>query len=533
MPNEDSKFAKIKFLDQFGSEPAFRIDGEDQFKTLCGVLCSMIYIIAILLAFLYYFIYFFYRLNPNLSMVNLTKGKADPIDLGKAGYFVSFVFREEGALKSSADYADTWFKIKANKVSVSISDSSTESPVFTKTPIAVDSCSEVTIDSTRFGGKIDGAIIGNASCLVFPEGFSIEGAETDSKYEFIEIQVQSCDETTPACKSTNINSGATIASSPELANTFNKVRKISLQMNFVEASIDFANYTHPVELSINSDYIFRLDVFKEKRHTFTYKPIIVESKTGILIESTTTISSIGFDSMTSTSTTRDPGERSFGLVDPEATVGRSSDYITILIKASNRQTTFTRTYMKLIDVFSGLGGISAVFIFVFSLLYSWYNQLQMEKLLINRGLLRSSDIEPSSIIYRIEEFNWFEVFRFKYFSMCLSRKMRIRRQQFLLCKEKLTDRTDILSFIKHKASFDVAFEALFLPYQKKMLRTLGAAYSQEDEMIQTDEALSLLRNGQKTEVDKNFDNWLDRNIQQNRGNGEEHNHNLRNRISPN
>lgn len=61
--------------------------------------------------------------------------------------------------------------------------------------------------------------------------------------------------------------------------------------------------------------------------------------------------------------------------------------------AENKELDVIRTYSKIIDLFSNIGGIAEVVTFIIAILYSWYNSIKMEGLLLNKGVLQVDNIE--------------------------------------------------------------------------------------------------------------------------------------------
>lgn len=67
---------------------------------------------------------------------------------------------------------------------------------------------------------------------------------------------------------------------PTAKGAYQKVRKMILEMNFVEAAADTSNYDSPILLHVNTNYKFNLDIYQEKFINFYYIPFTVETTTG-------------------------------------------------------------------------------------------------------------------------------------------------------------------------------------------------------------------------------------------------------------
>ena len=90
---------------------------------------------------------------------------------------------------------------------------------------------------------------------------------------------------------------------------------------------------------------------------------------------------------TTESTSREPWYKA-EYVEPDLTYGlRGTNYMTIRLQASNQRYVITRKYKKLIDVLSDVGGLAEVITFIIAVLYSWHNEIRLNQLLINEGIL--------------------------------------------------------------------------------------------------------------------------------------------------
>jgi len=84
--------------------------------------------------------------------------------------------------------------------------------------------------------------------------------------------------------------------------------------------------------------------------------------------------------------------------------------------------------------------------FFIAILYSWYNGITMEKLLLNRGVLQvDSKHQKHSRTEGRHPFSFCEMLKFNYLPMCM--KGNERFDLYEACSEKAEERTDFLQFI--------------------------------------------------------------------------------------
>jgi len=160
----------------------------------------------------------------------------------------------------------------------------------------------------------------------------LEGDSNSDTYDYIEIEILACDETLSTCKTRGMSPGVGLTESVATG-AFKKVRKMIVEMNFVEGVSDVEDYENPIKLHINTNYKFNLDIYQEKFITFYYIPFTMETTTGEFWDNTSTKTSISLDKTISDSTTRDPGAT---FQKPGQTETRSSNYINIKLASSNK-----------------------------------------------------------------------------------------------------------------------------------------------------------------------------------------------------
>ena len=104
---------------------------------------SCIFLVALVVSFLYYFYYYFLKISPNVTTSLLTLDTYPALHLGKANFFASFTFREEGAFRTAQAYDATWFRIHADLVTETHGAAGArggEAPTTTRAKVDVVNC---------------------------------------------------------------------------------------------------------------------------------------------------------------------------------------------------------------------------------------------------------------------------------------------------------------------------------------------------------------------------------------------------------
>lgn len=206
-----------------------------------------------------------------------------------------------------------------------------------------------------FEGLSSSAFSPQAECITFDANDTIQGGPNSATFKYIEIELTPCNETSTTCKSNGLSPGVDLSNSKAQA-IFKYLRNVVLEMSFVEAGAKVSDYANPLKLHINSHYRFRVDMFQEKYTDFYFIPFTIETVYGILFDQTSTDSSIALNNALFESTTRDPGTSSFTKKGKNES--SAANYLNIRFLAENKQLNVIRTYSKIIDVFSNIGGIA-------------------------------------------------------------------------------------------------------------------------------------------------------------------------------
>ena len=116
------------------------------------------------------------------------------------------------------------------------------------------------------------------------------------------------------------------------------------------------NYSDPLKYGVNSRNQLKIDLFKQKISRFYFHHVELETVTGLVTDSTSILTTIEFEDRIDGMTTRDPGTDDLTI--PGHTTKQAAEYFKIVLLATAEKKVYTRTYAKLIDVFSNVGGIA-------------------------------------------------------------------------------------------------------------------------------------------------------------------------------
>lgn len=518
---KESLFSKVRFLDIFGQPPIFNIGGEDSFKTNLGVFWTFLLLVILFYSMIHYFINYLSNKNPDLTTQTLRLDKPPQINLGKNGFFASFVYRDDNKEVIIKNFQKTWFIVEAFQVSMTKSQSDGKRSV-SRNQISILSCADADIDQTELYGEKSVALNEDASCIKFDNNAILEGGPGNDDFKFVEIVVRPCDETTSACKTSGIGPYDAIWNNTALNLAAKRVRVVTLQFNFFEAGIKIDDPDSPMLKKINSNYELRMDAFQEKYRTFFFQKYSIKDVKGIFSDSEETIESVSLNDVLTETTTRIPGRSDIEYTVNGKTEARSANYMTIRLQSSNSEYTITRSYTKLIDVFADVGGIAEIATFVIALMYSWHNAIRMEQNMINRGVLVKEEEEQAKEFGK-HGFSYFELFKFGFCGCCIKKKKTQRRKEFYEeCKQTLEKRLDILDFVKVQGKVGMMQSALLEPYQIKLLSLsvkekaktgIDTKYREAKNMSVEEAMVRLEKTGKKKEITRIFDQWILENME--------------------
>lgn len=210
--------------------------------------------------------------------------------------------------------------------------------------------------------------------------------------------------------------------------------------------------------------------------------------------------SIGFDKAFTDAT-----ERGFGKTKKIKKPGQAEaedlaqQIIIIKLFSSNNKVIYTRKYTKIIDVLSGVGGISEIFLFAILLMYTWYNSYKMEQSLLNHGVLgKEDDVKDYEPWEKSRFFSFFELVKFNTLDKLLFWvKKSKKRELYENSKDIHAYRTDVVKIMKNISELNALRDAVCLPYQKLLMNYLEFGDENDGKYIPAREAIRSLNNRRK------------------------------------
>lgn len=516
---ESSFIYKLKFLDQFGSPIFFNIRGEDTFRTWVGVCWSLIFVIVLFAVSFHFLEQILSLKGPEIETANLFRASGEKINLMDVNYMISIQFRERGLFRKFNFYDDKWFKIQAKMITQRKNiDKKNSVAKITSEDLRIVNCRKLNLqDVIKLVGDEETAFKNGAACLVIRPRDKLEGDENSEVFSFVQLEVIPCDEEEPTCQTSGLNEGDRLESN--ITNrAIKKVRDITVDISMVEGNVNTDKFFQPIREVINNNYQLSMDIYKEQYVDIYLKSIEVSTNSGNFWTVNELKKSIQIGTVTMDSTTRDPGTKKIQQVGEDDM--RSANYINIRLLASNEVFAVTRIYRDVIEGFSDIGGISQVVTFVIIFFYTWYNNLRLQVVLINQGVIKTTKDEISNLEFKISDrhhFSILEAFIYGYFGICCCKKSK-RYQLFLDCWSESDERTDYISYLRNMGNNDCMIEAMFQPYQRKLMTFVK--FEERDQMNQSkqydlsmNEAFSRLKvKGGKSDICQSIDSWIIQNL---------------------
>lgn len=124
-------------------------------------------------------------------------------------------------------------------------------------------------------------------------------------------------------------------------------------------------------------------------------------------------------------------------------------------------------------MFSQVGGLAEVITFVIAILYSWHNDIRLNQLLINEGILslekKKGESKDNNYASK-KAISYQEIFSFKYLSCCNKSKEYLRRKEFYeKYSGELDERLNIVKHLRNQGKNNVLHNSLLQPYQIRLL----------------------------------------------------------------
>ena len=182
--------------------------------------------------------------------------------------------------------------------------------------------------------------------------------------------------------------------------------------------------------------------------------------------------------MVSVNQKRSPADEVVFWYDKQYSAPEKKPYASIQFELSNQLIEVIRVYPTVVNLFQKIGGVAQIFMFVFTYLMIYNNDLVVELYLLNFGVLmmpqevkegpkKLNQVADVSIKRQesntIKGYTYWEILRFRLFSCCQRKKARY--QQYRKHKEIIEERMDIVNFITAEGNASLLSRLAMKPYQ--------------------------------------------------------------------
>jgi len=533
MVKEEGKKGLCNFaaFDLFGSPVAFNIGGDESYKTVIGCVWSIVMLMSLIVTTGYYSLVFYQKSDFSVTSKIIVQSEFPHINF-KENEFMFSIFATKGhqivtpgSLSNFLSFRAIQYEVRSTVDSDGVRGGSN----VTAHEIPFDLCSKAKnsgkIDDTSIRGKTSLALSSFSICSLAEADqdhhkLYLEGNGDSDLYAFVNLIVLPCDKTMDTCFHYYMNTtetdvkarilkfkskhsditlpaslnpdGITSTNAAAVAKEFDLwiedlirdyISDTYLTFNYVDATVEPENYDMPIHHTMNSNLKTHTSVNTRKNLHVFYRELISETDTGIFFESINQHTSISYDMSYVDIADRDlhhmievhvPGASEKQAV--------STPYITYYLHSSNNLLVYSRTYMKIIDLFSNVGGCSQIFVFIVIFGYAWYNSIRMEQSLLNLGILGIDDnnksLEPWE---KSRVFTTWDLIRFGFIEKgfcCIKRDKKYAL--YKKCADAYESRTDVINIMKSISDISNIKEAMFSPYQIKLLNYIGVDQSQDD-----------------------------------------------------
>jgi hypothetical protein len=219
---------------------------------------------------------------------------------------------------------------------------------------------------------------------------------------------------------------------------------------------------------MNGNYMYAPSATQEKRVTFIFKTIKVMTDRGIIAEDFKSEETYSIDGTVFDIKDRDPNDK-IKFFSPEGETYQPIPYLTLKFLSGNSRQEYTRKYIKILDIFGLVGGITEVLSFIIAILYSWYNGIRMEQDIINYTILHlDPDDETVEQWEKSRELTFWNVFKFHYFTCCVKKDPKFK--VFEASQHQVGQQTSVGHMIDSINYVEVMKKALLNTAQRRAMR---------------------------------------------------------------
>lgn len=312
----------FKNIDIYGVEYKLSVKQSESAQTIFGGVLTTITYIATIISIWFLGQDVIFKENPNFVKDSLISEKALPLTLDKFNYPLAFFIAD---VNFAMFNNDSIVSLHATKVKYHSSDVGTFIPELSNYDLAI--CNRTSFPNLK---DIDQYYFTNSLCIK-NQNITLAGLYADSQGEYFTITADLCD-----WKKEN----NTCASKEEILSTVS-----GLSFNFIafDSSINFSSFDSPINPYINSYFSQFLANFTKFTY-FTIQKQELETDSGFLWPIFNSITFLQSEIS------------SFDIFDR----GTSKTVMNFSFYATNKNTIFKRSYVKIADILGNVGGILQV-----------------------------------------------------------------------------------------------------------------------------------------------------------------------------
>lgn len=349
-------------FDILGIEYNFKFKESTEFKTLFGAAISIIYYIVALIAWFFFIVKFFDTENPELQRKEIRNFTFPEIKVPQEQFYAYMRLRDNKRyipIDQIPKYVNIFYLYET--FSVNLDPSATKDQIIRISEnVEAIPCKE-TIWYKENGKKIfskEEQTKIELYSLCYDDSkanVTLYGGTNNPPYTLLSAQVYNCLLGTSCL-------------------TFEQMKNTELLMGFYESNFDVADYKNPLKL--NSNQIWKFNFLEGIRQEWR----VLISKIEVYTDEGWFFESLRKD----TGYALDIGDKDSRLDYPGFKQGQ---LIAADLYSSNKYIEYKRSYFYLMDVFSGIGGVLELVVFIFMIFYAPLNSMWLNRKLVRLGIM--------------------------------------------------------------------------------------------------------------------------------------------------
>lgn len=434
----------IEKLDIFAKPRGFSIDGTEKYKTQMGVACTIFFIIsAFSAASLYTFRFINRKENPSVKSKFEYLEKSPTINLNKLNFVISLTgFVENKAIMPQQLLRTLSIKFAVGKRFVNLKNTLEEDLDLLDARPCKES--DFTINGVNI---LTTAHLNDFTMSVCPQNdqLLIGGENLEKNSTFVKLIVEPCK----------------LNCRPDAASII-LYKDIRLKLGYSHASISEKNFTHPFKHYLVTNVEYPCYDTKSFQRKFFLRRVDISTDVGLFGEEKEVKSAVNFDRYY-------VEDRFRGTGDP---------YVDIEFYSSHHIKVVQRTYDKIPDTLSDIGGILSLVLSFVGATYKFYNKTRLKLHLVNKTIL------CTSVEYRHDEHEWklflsdipkiylYKIFNIFKLEKCFSERTKIKAGIFSGGIKRTHEYLDVNTVIQNSKDIEIFKKIFFNKYHTSCLDVL-------------------------------------------------------------